>query len=209
MKALAFLLSILVLRPAVATSDQLWGNGLHDGRQGFNSLRKQRTSNLDCWAADDFNVDGSWRITSASAEIYVALYGQKPFELADVAIWKQPKPGKEPGDLVVELRDLPIQWEQVGEGFGLPIISAKVIGLDIILPPGEYYFGMRLVADDEHGADAWLCTSGNGAVHGWNGGWTWWNNPPNWEPVWWYFSKPLRARLATSDFAFALYGERQ
>lgn len=203
MKALLLCVG-LVFTGMPRTSDVFWDNGKHDGVTGFLSLRQATES----WVADDFVAQTPLHVTAVTGEFYVNLHGQKPFELADIGVWRQPIPGKEPTDLVLELDNLPIEWERVDEGFGLPIISVRVSNLDISLPPGDYYFGIRLVADNEHGGDAWLCTTGKGAIRGWNGGWWFWWNPPHWEPVWWKLSKPLRASLATSDFAFALYGER-
>lgn len=150
-------------------------------------------------------VDAPWRLTGATAEFYM---DGGPSELADIAIWKQPAPGAEPGDLVVEVRDLPIEWKQVGEGSGYPILSVKVRGIDVSLPPGNYYFSMRLVVQGGHGVWAWLCTTGNGKLQGNTGWWIWYCNPQRWDRIWPYFSKPLRAHLSTSDAAFTLYGER-
>jgi len=190
--------------------DVLWDNGGYDGRTGITSFRLQGFSGYDTWAADDFIVDASWHITSATAQFYVDLDGRPPFEIADIGIWVEPSPGAKPGRTVVELKDLPIEWEQIGEGYGLPIISARVKGLDIQLKaPGAYYFSMRLVSswDYGHGGMAYLCTTGNGKLRGRTGAWRWINHPPHWEPAWWSFS--TKTWLSTSDFTFSVEGERE
>lgn len=205
---LPFLILATAPRVCGTSADLLWDNGRHDDRYGFPSYRLQGVDCPQAWAADDFTVDASWRIESATAEFYVDLLGEKPFELADIAIWKQTRPGSEPGDLVLELQDLPIQWEKVGEGFGLPILSGRITGLSIILQPGSYFFSMRTVRTLGHGYFAYMCTTGNGRIQGYSGGWSWYCNPPLWKPLWWHFSNPRPARLATSDLAFTLFGER-
>jgi hypothetical protein len=179
-----------------ARGDLLWDNGSFDGRSGLASMR---TSMWEVWTADDFIVRVAVRIEQATAEFYVDHPEGEAFELADVAIWTEPVPGDGPQDLVIELRDLPISSEKIGEAFGYDIIAATVEGLDIELEPADYFFSMRLV--DYHGGWGWslLATTGDGVLKGRDGGWLW-----RWPPFGW---QPARNYLGyDSDFAFRLEG---
>jgi len=124
-----------------AHADVLWDNGSFDGRSGLSS-----NSLWETWTADDFIVAAPIRIEQATAEFYVDPPADGPFELADIGVWTEPVPGEGPQDLVVELRNLPISSEKIGEGFGYDIIAATVEGLGIELEPGDYFFSMRLRA---------------------------------------------------------------
>jgi hypothetical protein len=205
MYKLRFVISIMLsllnldVPSCVAHGDDLWDNGAYDGRGAWGDTR---TWFSQPWIADDIILTQDVLLQSATAQFYVALDGADAFERADVALWSNPSRGGEPGGKIIELRDVPVQWAQIGEGFGLPIIAATVRDLNIPVVAGDYYFGVRLVNDPFQSRSAYLATTGNGAVKGSGGGWWYRDGPgiPEWQPS----EKFLGYK---TDFAFRLDGE--
>jgi hypothetical protein len=129
--------------------------------------------------------------------------------LADLALWEEPSRGDEPGEKVVELSDLPVEWQQIGVSYGFPVIRIKVSGLNLHLPSGAYFFSLRLVQSYRHGQLSYLCTTGDGEIEGWSGGWRIeWPHIGKWYRILWPAGRSP-AQLSTSDFAFSLEGERE
>ena len=194
MRALMGIGALLIMSQLPCAADVLWDNGSFDGRNGLASTR----SGWETWTADDFIVAAAIRIEQATAEFYVDPPPDGPFELADIGVWTETVPGEGPQDLVIELRDLAISSEKIGEGFGYDIIAATVEGLDVELEPGDYFFSMRLVDYTAWGS-SYLATTGDGVLKGRDAGWMWRYPPFGWLPARFYL-------CCDSDFAFRLEG---
>jgi hypothetical protein len=204
------ILSIVVLgATAVAAhaggSTLLWDNYLSPGlgHDGLNALSSERnTVAVETWVVDDALFTDSVQILSlnwiALREIGMgAQYASADFVILDDQF--QP---------VVSLNDLSYSATEEGSLFGLNLYEGTLTfgtadaGTDdaIILGPGQYYFGVRLVGN-QLGGNYWA-TTGAGELNGMSYGFT--KSPafgqPGWTPVADVYG------IEPTDFAFRVFG---
>lgn len=185
-------------------SSLLWDNYLSPGlgHDAVNALSSERrTVAPEAWVVDDALFTDAVQILSIN---WIALREMglgAQYATADFLILDN---DFEP---VVSLNDLTYSSTDEGSLFGLDLYegtlnfqSADAGDGAIVIGPGQYYFGVRLVGN-QLGGNYWA-TTGNGALNGQSFGFT--KSPafgqPGWTPVADVYG------IAPTDFAFQLFG---
>ncbi len=128
---------------AAQAQSVLWRNGEFPGSSNLASMRNPR---IEAWTVDDVVFDSS--VSISGYRWYSILRNRFEPTGADFVVLT------EDFEKVVDLRDLPVEYEFIGGGQGVFYFQMDVSELTVELPPGHYYLAARAVGDAE-GDDAY------------------------------------------------------
>jgi len=142
------------------TADSIWDNGVPDYRDGLACARAVQGP-MEAWVVDD--VTFTDHVIVRDLHWWAISLDSYDWQNTDDLIILEDAGGM-PGNVVYEMWDVPNTRIYMGipNPWGYPQYYYSIEGLNIPLPPGTYWFGMRPVDQDDGGASYHLTSAPNG-----------------------------------------------